>query len=316
VMFQSTRLRRNGADWLMDGNLTMHGVTRAMTVPLVMPAPRRSPESGWMILSATSSFKLARRDFGITGGDRYNNWFNTARQAAMADTVDISIEVEGWWADAASQRTPMLPALQRVKTLGVQAQIDTVKRRLSAVPDSVLMDSFTGADLLVRELLEEDPAKAVQLASAWPALFKGSRVYVVYAHALAVTRDSLDAAKQYAEARRQFKRKTPDPTEKFPQTIRSGIGSTTWYAPRSSAGASRRQGDWRVTPPRCFPRSRGPRRPTAGHWSSLGIPGRRPINSRTRFRPTRTILVHSSSAAVCPSNSSGVACPWTLTSPD
>ncbi|HEV8195145.1 MAG TPA: YceI family protein [Gemmatimonadales bacterium] len=217
VMFQSTRLRRNGADWLMDGNLTMHGVTRAMTVPLVMPAPRRSPESGWMILSATSSFKLARRDFGITGGDRYNNWFNAARQAAMADTVDISLEVEGWWADAASQRAPMLPALQRVKTLGVQAQIDTVKRRLSAVPDSVLMDSFTGADLLVRELLEEDPAKAVQLASAWPALFKGSRAYAVYAHALAVTGDSLGAAKQYAEARRLFKRKTPDPDEKFPQ---------------------------------------------------------------------------------------------------
>ena len=60
VMFQSTRLRRNGTDWLMDGNLTLHGVTKPMTVPLVLPAPRRSPESGWMILSATSTFKLAR----------------------------------------------------------------------------------------------------------------------------------------------------------------------------------------------------------------------------------------------------------------
>src|SRR3954470_17302759 len=35
VMFQSTKLRRNGADWVMDGNFTMHGVTKAMTVPLV-----------------------------------------------------------------------------------------------------------------------------------------------------------------------------------------------------------------------------------------------------------------------------------------
>src|SRR3954470_16094531 len=41
VMFQSTKLRRNGADWVMDGNFTMHGVTKAMTVPLVLPAPRR-----------------------------------------------------------------------------------------------------------------------------------------------------------------------------------------------------------------------------------------------------------------------------------
>jgi tetratricopeptide (TPR) repeat protein len=90
-------------------------------------------------------------------------------------------------------------------------------RRLSAVPDSALMDYFSGADLLVRELLEEDPAAALQLAGAWPALFKGSRAYAVYAHALAVTGDTLGAAKQYAEARRLFKRKAPDPSEKFPQ---------------------------------------------------------------------------------------------------
>jgi polyisoprenoid-binding protein YceI len=217
VMFQSTRLRRSGKDWLMDGNLTMHGVTKSMTVPLVLPVPRRSPESGWMILTAMSTFKLARKDFGISGGDKYNAWFNAARQAAMADTVDISIEVESWWSDAASQRAPILTALQRVKTLGAQAQIDTVKRRLSPIADSVLMDYFSGADLLVRELLEEDPAKAVELASAWPAVFKGARAYAIYAHALAVTGDTVGAAKQYAEAKRLFKRKSPDPNEKFPQ---------------------------------------------------------------------------------------------------
>ncbi len=218
VMFQSTRLRRNGRDWLMDGNLTMHGVTKAMTVPLVLPTPRRSPESGWMILTATSTFKLARKDFGITGGDKYNAWFNAARQAAMADTVDVSIEVEGWWADAPSQRTPgIITVVQRVKTLGAQTQIDTVKRRLSPFPDSVLMNYFSGADLLVRELLEDDPAKALQLASAWPGIFKGSRAYAVYAHALAVSGDTAGAKKQYAEAKRLFRRKAPDPSEKFPQ---------------------------------------------------------------------------------------------------
>ena len=219
VMFQSTRLRRNakGNDWLMDGNLTMHGVTKAMTVPLVLPAPRRSPESGWMILTATSAFKLARKDFGITGGDKYNAWFSAARQATMADTVDVSIELEGWWADASSQRAPIIGALQRVKSLGVQAQIDTARSRLVSFPDSVLMNYFSGADLLVRELLEEDPAKGVQLAGAWPALFKGSRAYAVYAHALAVAGDTVAAAKQYAEARRLFKRTAPDPNERFPQ---------------------------------------------------------------------------------------------------
>jgi polyisoprenoid-binding protein YceI len=214
VMFQSTRLRRNGRDWLMDGNFTMHGVTKAMTVPLVLPAPRRSPESGWMILTATSTFRLARKDFGITGGSKYNAWFSAARQATMADTVDISVEIEGWWGDAASQRATVAAAVQRVKTLGAQAQIDTVKRRLSQFPDSTRMDYFSGADLLVRE---DDPATAVQLAAAWPALFKGSRAYAVYAHALAVSGDTTGARTQYAEAKRLFKRKAPDPNEKFPQ---------------------------------------------------------------------------------------------------
>jgi polyisoprenoid-binding protein YceI len=222
VMFQSTRLRRAGSRdqtaWLMDGNLTMHGVTKAMTVPLVLPAPRRSPESGWMILVATSTFKLARKDFGITGGDKYNSWFTAARQATMADSVDVSVEVEGWWADAVSQRSPgILAALQRVKTLGAQAQIDTVKKRLAPIADSALMNYFAGADLLVRELLEEDRPKAVQLAGAWPAVFKGSRAYAVYAHTLAVAGDTVGASRQYAEAKRLFKRKAPDPNEKFPQ---------------------------------------------------------------------------------------------------
>jgi tetratricopeptide (TPR) repeat protein len=217
VTFQSTRLRRNGKDFVMDGNLTMRGVTRPISVALVLPAPRRSPESGWMILTATGTMKVPRKDFGITGGSQYNAWFTAARQATMSDTVDVSFEVEGWWQDAYVQRAAVAAGMDRVKKLGVQAQLDTLKSRVKPFPDSTLMNYFAGADYLVRELLEEDPPKALQLAAAWPAIFKGSRTYAVYAHALAVTGDTVGAAKQYAEARRTFKRKAPDPNEKFPQ---------------------------------------------------------------------------------------------------
>jgi tetratricopeptide (TPR) repeat protein len=202
----------------MDGELTMHGVTKPITVPLILPAPRRSPESRWMILTATSTFRLARKDFGITGGDKYNSWFNAARMATMADSVDIAIEVEGWWADAASQRSPgIIAAIQRVKTDGIEAQLNRVRTNLSGKPDSVLMDYFAGPDLLVRELLTEDPAKAVALARGLLSIFKGTWAYAVYGHALAVTGDSAGVARQYAEAKRVFKRRTRDPNEKFPQ---------------------------------------------------------------------------------------------------
>jgi polyisoprenoid-binding protein YceI len=218
VTFQSTKLRRVSANsFVMDGNLTMHGVTKSMTVPITIPAPRRSPESGWMILTAAGTIKVPRKDFGITGGSKYNPWFTAAREATMADTVDVDFEVEGWWQDAYSQRTAVAAGLQRVKAIGVQAQLDTVRNRLKPIPDSALMDYFSGADYMVRELLEDDPAKALQLAAAWPSIYKGSRTYAVYAHALAVTGDSVGAAKQYAEAKRTFKPRVPDPNEKFPQ---------------------------------------------------------------------------------------------------
>ena len=224
LKFQSTRLRQNGKDWLMDGQLTMHGVTKAMTVPLIVSAPRRSPESAWMILTATSAFKIARKDFGITGGDKYNPWFNAARMATMADTVDVSLELEGYWADAESQRVPgIVAAAERVKTQGVTPQLDRVRTQLAGKPDSVLMDYFTGADYLVSELLETDRAKAIELARALPGIFKGARAYAVYGHALAVNGDNAGAARQYAEAKRVFKRKVPDPNEKFPQV------DNEWY---------------------------------------------------------------------------------------
>jgi tetratricopeptide (TPR) repeat protein len=171
-----------------------------------------------MILNATSTFRLARKDFGITGGDKYNAWFNAARMATMADSVDVVIEAEGWWADAESQRSPgLIAAVQRVKTAGIAAQIDRVKTNLAGKPDSTLMDYFAGPDLLVCELLEEDSAKGVELARGLLSIFQGTWAYAVYGHALAVTGDTAGAARQYAEAKRVFKPRTRDPNEKFPQ---------------------------------------------------------------------------------------------------
>ena len=218
IVFQSIRLRPKGADWLMDGRVTMHGVTKEMTVPLVMPAPRRSPESGWMILNASSSFRLARKDFGIAGGDKYNSWFTAARNATMADSVDIVIEVEGFVADGASQRSPnVLAAIDRVKKEGVPAQLDRLRTSLAGKPDSLLMNYFTGPDFVVRELLEEDRARALELAKGLVPIYKGSGAHAVYGFALDVTGDSVGATREYAEAKRVARPRIVDPNEKFPQ---------------------------------------------------------------------------------------------------
>ena len=35
--------------------------------------------------------RLARRDFGILGGSRFNDWFDAVRSATMADSVDVTL---------------------------------------------------------------------------------------------------------------------------------------------------------------------------------------------------------------------------------
>jgi Flp pilus assembly protein TadD len=79
------------------------------------------------------------------------------------------------------------------------------------------MNYFTGPDLMVRELIEEDRPKALELASALPNLFKGASAYAVYGWALAVNGDTAGARRQYAEAKRVFRPPVPDPTVKFKQ---------------------------------------------------------------------------------------------------
>jgi polyisoprenoid-binding protein YceI/Flp pilus assembly protein TadD len=228
VKFQSTRLHRgknrSQTSWLMDGLLTMHGVTKAMTLPLTLNPPRRNPASLQPIITGKTSFRIARKDFGITGGSKYNAWFNAARMAMMADSVDMNIEIEGWNSDAASQRLPQIvAAIERIKTQGLDVQLDRFKAQIAGKPDSVLTDYLAGPDYLVRQLLEEDRPRALELAKQLPALYKGSRAYAVYGHALAVAGDSAGAARQYAQAKRLFKRKVSDPNDPY------ALIDSDWY---------------------------------------------------------------------------------------
>ena len=136
VTFQSEQLRRSGETWLAEGPLTMRGVTRRIVIPFRFPQPpTRSPESRWMILNASGALRLARKDFGILGGDTFNSWFTRARNATMSDSVDIELEIEGWLADHGSARLVVVDVLVHV----VHAQValacgGELDARLGAAP--------------------------------------------------------------------------------------------------------------------------------------------------------------------------------------
>ncbi len=229
IVFQSDSLRPTSRGWMVDGRLTMHGVTKHLSLPihLVAGAPQRSPESGNMILDATSTLRLARGDFGITGGSRYNPWFTAARAATMGDSVSISLEVEGWLPDAESERTAAVDAaVARVKASGVQAQIERLRqardsaqrgRTLTGTPGPAWPAYYRGADLTLRGLSADGRVSdAVKLSTALTTLFDSWPTYVLQGFALAVAGDQRQSAAALARAKSRYAPPPPS-NEKFKQ---------------------------------------------------------------------------------------------------
>jgi polyisoprenoid-binding protein YceI len=88
MTYRSTGVRRDGDDWVVDGELTLHGVTRPVALALefhgVTPDPYGGTRAGF---SATT--KINRRDFGIDitlpmdGGG-----------VVVGDTINVELEIQ------------------------------------------------------------------------------------------------------------------------------------------------------------------------------------------------------------------------------
>jgi polyisoprenoid-binding protein YceI len=229
ITFQSDSLRSTAGGWIVDGRLTMHGVTKPVSLPtaIVSGAPQRSPESKNMMLDASSTLRLARTDFGITGGSQYNSWFDAVRAATMGDSISISLDVEAWWPDAASERSANVDAaIARIESNGIQAQIDRLRlardsaqrgRTLGGKPGPAWPAYYRGVDLTVRGLVAEGHiADAVRLASEATTLFGNWPSYMLQGYVLAVAGDRRQSAAAFARAKSRY---TPPPpsNEKFKQ---------------------------------------------------------------------------------------------------
>lgn len=206
IRFQSTRLRRAGSGWMVEGPLTMHGVTRHMEIPFqFLPgSPVRSAESRHLNINVNGAVRLARKDFGITGGSIFNPWFTAARNATMADSVDITIELEGWMADATTHRLPAIDsAVARIRSRGIEPHLTRVHELLAARPDSQRLAYFRGQDVLVRALIASDlRPQAASLSRGLTELFPSrASAFVGYGLALAASGDTEAASRAYARAR-------------------------------------------------------------------------------------------------------------------
>ena len=215
ITFQSTRLTRSADGWVAEGRLTLHGTTRpiAVSFQFLPGSPAWSSESRWMTLNAVGSVRLARKDFGITGGSTFNPWFTAARNATMADSVDITLEVQAWKAEAATHRPPAVDStLDRIRSEGIESYLTRLSERLEKVAAAQRPAYFRGQELLVRALIAAGlKPEAVKLSRALTEMYPASQAaLVVRGLAQDVGGDSRGAAQAYDSARTLPRAVRPD----------------------------------------------------------------------------------------------------------
>ena len=97
ITFKSTKVEKKGKGWIVTGDFTMRGVTKAISFPFQiagwLPADDRS--GGKMGIAAETT--INRRDYGV-------NWGNNLPSGvpAVSDNVTITLQIEAGKAKAAA----------------------------------------------------------------------------------------------------------------------------------------------------------------------------------------------------------------------
>ena len=85
IRFQSTAIRKQGNDYLMTGTLTIKGVSKEISAPLIWRQHKMNDPWKNSRIAFDSHLKLNRKDFGVTGPKFWNE--------GIADTIDIDLRI-------------------------------------------------------------------------------------------------------------------------------------------------------------------------------------------------------------------------------
>jgi polyisoprenoid-binding protein YceI len=137
IVFQSRSVAKRGAAWTATGDLTMHGVTRTVSIPFRPTYGPVSTPQGHRDAGFSGALRLARKDFGIMGGATFNPWFDAVRSAAVGDSVDITLDVAWWRTDFVVEHDAERDsALARISRDGVARVVAAARARQAAQPQA------------------------------------------------------------------------------------------------------------------------------------------------------------------------------------
>jgi polyisoprenoid-binding protein YceI len=202
MVFQSTRVARQGPGWLVSGALSMHGVTRDVTIPFRPVHPPLADPHGSSIIDFEGSVRIARADFRITGGSKYNDWFDELRSATMADSADIALEVQGWDLDFSRVPVPSVEAaLARIASEGVGATVARARELKTKTPTAFDGQEY-GVDMIGRALAQKGNVKdALSVFALNTELFPESApAHAALGAALEAVHDRPGARKEFETA--------------------------------------------------------------------------------------------------------------------
>ena len=89
LTFASTSVTGKGTDWVLEGDLTVHGITKPVTVELELDGVVEKDPWGFSRAAYSGSAEIDREDFGLT-------WNATMETGGLlvGKTVKLSLEVE------------------------------------------------------------------------------------------------------------------------------------------------------------------------------------------------------------------------------
>lgn len=88
MRYRSTGIRREGRGYVLDGELSLHGVTRPVSFALEIDGFLASSPFGDTRVGISATGEISRSDFGITFG------IADAGGVGISDKVQLSLEVE------------------------------------------------------------------------------------------------------------------------------------------------------------------------------------------------------------------------------
>lgn len=89
ITFKSTKIEPAEGGGKLTGDLTIHGVTRSITLDVEGPAPEVKDPWGKQRIGASATARLSRKDFGLT----WNAALETGGML-VGDEVKITIDIE------------------------------------------------------------------------------------------------------------------------------------------------------------------------------------------------------------------------------